>query len=71
MSKYQYDYYTVAVPGDLAETVESLGQHAIREAEDRTTIYALLCEWEATRIAGKVGDYEVTFRVRRKRIRKR
>jgi len=70
MKKYRYDYYTVKLPGDMEETMERLGQLAIGEAEDRARVYALPCEWTAKHVAGKIGDYEITFRVRRKRNHK-
>jgi hypothetical protein len=69
-SKWVYDYYTVTVPGDLADTLYALAEQAIREAEERTKLYCLPCIWNATRVRGDVGSYEVTFRVCRKRARK-
>lgn len=67
MAKHSYDYYEVSIPGDLADTLQELGQQAIREAEERTKLHAMPCEWTAEPIRGTVGDYEVMFRVRRKR----
>lgn len=70
MSKYKYDYYTVSVPGDCYDTREELGQLAIREAEERTKLYCLPCEWTAKLVAGELGDYELSFKVRRKRAKR-
>ena len=61
------DYYTVAVPGDVYDNVEQLGQLAIDEAKGRARLYAVPAAWTATLVSGEVGDYEVTFRVRRVR----
>jgi hypothetical protein len=61
------DYYTVTVPGDLADTVTDLAVAAINEARERTRLYCIPAEWTATLIAGEPGDFEVTFRVVRRR----
>ncbi len=68
--RYVRDYYLVKVPGDLSDNIQDLGQAAIREAEERTKLYCIPCEWTATKIAGEIGDFEVTFRVRRTRYRR-
>ena len=68
--RYTYDYYTVSVPGDLEATIKGLGRWAIRDAEERASIWAVPCEWTAEPVSGKVGDYEVKFRVRRKRFKR-
>lgn len=69
-SKFVYDYYTVSVPGDLADTVEALAEQAITEAKERAKLYCVPAVWTAERIGGDVGDFEVRFRVCRKRNRK-
>jgi len=63
------DYYTVKVkvPGDMSDRLEDLADQAIAEARERARLYCLPAEWKATRIAGDVGDTEVTFRVCRRR----
>jgi hypothetical protein len=61
------DRYTVKVPGDLADDLETLADQAITEARERARLYCTPAEWTATRIAGEVGDFEVTFRVVRRR----
>ncbi len=63
------NYYRVAVPGDLDDNIESLGQHAIDEARERARLHCMPCNWRATRIKGNVGDFEVIFRVCRTRRR--
>ncbi len=65
-----YDYYTIKVPGDLADDLETLGQHAINEAADCSHIYAMPCTWSAKHLSGEVGDWWVTFQVVRKRNRR-
>ena len=62
-----YDYYTIDVPGDCADTIEELAGIAIDEARDRARLYCLPALWTATRIVGDVGDWTVRFRVCRKR----
>lgn len=69
-SKFQYDYYAVAIPGDLADDMETLADQAITEARERTKLYCSPAVWTATHISGEIGDHEVTFRVSRKRNRK-
>ena len=63
----KYDYYTVAVPGDCADTLAELADVAINEARERARLYAIPAEWLAVVIRGEIGDCNVTFRVRRKR----
>lgn len=70
--KLAYDYYTVSVPGDVYDpedpaSMECLGDLAIEEARNRTKLYCSPALWVAERIKGELGDYEVTFRVRRTR----
>ncbi len=67
MSKFKYDYYTVAVPGDLHDNMEALADQAINEARERAKLYAMPAVWTARHISGEVGDFEVKFRVCRKR----
>lgn len=68
MSKrYKYDYYDVSVPTDLGDWRE-LCEQAIREANERTRLYCLPAAWEIRSHAGTIEDFEVTFRVRRKRL---
>ena len=62
-----YDYYTIDVPGDCADTIEELGGIAINEARERARLYCIPALWTARLISGAVGDWEVTFRVSRKR----
>ena len=61
------DYYTVSVPGDVYDTVEELADLAINEARERTRIYAMPAVWAAKLVKGQPGDFEVTFKVTRKR----
>lgn len=63
----KYDYYDIEVPGDCANSIEELGQHAITEAEERTRLCCIPAQWIATRVSGNVGDCTVQFRVCRKR----
>ena len=63
----KYDYYEVEIPGDLADDMETLEQHAIDEAEQRTKLWCMPCEWSVKRISGDVGDWSIRFQVRRKR----
>ena len=65
-----YDYYDVVVPGDCYDNLEDAGSMAIDIARERTKIYAMPANWESRLITGKVGDYEITFRVRRVRFRR-
>lgn len=67
--RYQYDYYTVHVPGKAFDTNEELAHCAVNQAREAARLYCLPreCEWEVTRLRGEPGDYEVVFRVRRKR----
>ena len=67
MRRYKYDYYTVDVPGDCADSVEDLGSIAIDVCRERARLYCMSALWIATRIAGVVGDWVVRFRVCRKR----
>jgi hypothetical protein len=39
--RYRYDYYTVALPGDLADTLEVLAECAVTEARERARQHAL------------------------------
>lgn len=67
---FVYDVYDVAIPGDLLgdnATILELADYAIQGARERTTLYCSPCEWRATRVSGNVGDFEVMFRVVRKR----
>lgn len=63
------DYYTVDIPGDLSDSLEALAEQAITEARERARIWAIPAEWTATRVSGDVGDFNVRFRVCRKRNR--
>lgn len=62
-------YYRIAIPGDLSDDIEVLGQQAITEARERARLWCSTCLWTATKISGEIGDYEVIFRVCRKRKR--
>lgn len=63
----RYDYYTIGIPGDAFETLKEASDCAIDEARDRASLYCIPCDWCATVISGEIGDYEITFRVRRRR----
>lgn len=70
--KLVYDYYTVRVSGDVYDldypsAMEELGQLAIEEARERTRLWCFPALWVAEPIAGELGDYMITFRVRRTR----
>jgi hypothetical protein len=65
--KIVYDYYIVDVPGDLADTIEDLGQAAINEAAERARLYCMPCNWIAKHVGGEVGNWYVRFRVCRMR----
>jgi hypothetical protein len=67
--KIVYDYYLVDVPGDCADSIEELGQQAIRDAEERTRLYCMPATWIAKHIGGEVGNWYVRFRVCRMRNR--
>ena len=70
MSRFVYDYYEVSLPGDIfdgEDALERLANLAIDEARERAKLYCIPAEWTAERISGEVGDFEVTFKVRRKR----
>lgn len=72
MSQYVYDYYEISIPGDVfdgEDALERLSHLAIDEAKERAKLYCLPAEWSAERISGEVGDFEVKFKVRRKRYR--
>ena len=69
MSRYTYDYYTIAVPGDADDSLESLAGLAIDVAVEGARLYCVPAVWTAEHVSGEVGDWEVTFRVRRKRNR--
>lgn len=66
---YAYDYYRISIPGDLADSLTELAEHAINEARERARLYCIPCDWEARRVSGEVGDHEVRFVVRRRRRR--
>ena len=68
-SKYVYDRYRVAVPGDLADDLESLREAAIAEARERARLYVMPCAWWAKPVS-ELGGHEVVFVVTRKRLRK-
>lgn len=68
--RYVYDYYEVDIPGDLSDDIKVLAEQAITEARERTKLYCMPAVWTATRISGEVGDWNVRFRVVRKRNRK-
>ena len=73
--RFCYDYYDVSVPGDVFDTedpkecLRELGQLAIQEAEQRTKLYCIPAVWTAEHVSGEPGDWEVKFRVCRKRNR--
>lgn len=64
------DYYLVKIPGDIGQSLEGLADLAINEARERAKLYCMPAEWQATHIAGELGDFEVIFRVRRKRFKR-
>jgi len=64
------DYYTVQVPGDAADSVADLADIAIDEARDRARLYCMPALWTATLVSGELGDWSVTFRVRRTRVKR-
>lgn len=66
--KFTYDYYLVKVPGDCTDNYETLGHIAIQQAEESTHLYSLPSVWTAVRVNGSLGDFEVTYKVRRKRL---
>lgn len=76
MAKYRYDVYTVTVPGDTNDEadrkvwLEEAAGIAINEARERAKLYCMPANWTATLVKGEQGDFEVTFRVVRKRIRR-
>lgn len=70
MTKYSYDYYEVKIPGDMSDEMGDLKEQAIVEARERSKLYVVPCEWEVKLVSGNVGDFEVTFMVRRKRLRR-
>lgn len=65
--KYQYDYYQIVLPSDLADSIHDLSNHAINEARENARLYCVPCEWESKLIRGNLDSFEVTFQVRRKR----
>lgn len=70
MSQFTYDYYSIGVPGDCADTVEALAEIAINEARERARLYVMPATWSAELESGELGDFEVYFKVRRKRFAK-
>jgi len=68
--RFQYDYYTVSIPGDLSDDMTVLADQAITEAKERAKLYCVPATWTAQRISGEIGSFEVVFRVTRKRNRK-
>ena len=72
MAKFTYDYYTIHVPGDMfvgERALESTADVAIDEARERARLYCIPAEWTATLVSGELGDWEMVFKVRRKRMR--
>ena len=67
MRRFKHDYYTIDIPGDCANTISDLGSIAIDEARERARLYCIPALWRASLIAGNVGDWNVRFRVCRKR----
>lgn len=67
---FAYDYYRVAVPGDMCEgdeAMEELASVAINEARSRARLYCIPALWAAKLVSGEVGGSEVVFQVVRKR----
>lgn len=62
------DYYTVSIPGDASDSLEDIASMAIDEARERARLYAIPCEWTACHVSGEIGEWEVKFRVRRRRL---
>lgn len=50
-----------------AAIVERFGQLAISEAEEQSDVFAIPSHWEATLVAGEVGDGQLTFEVKHTR----
>lgn len=73
-SKFVYDYYEVEIPGDVfdgEDSLEQLASLAIDEAREKTKLYCTPCVWTSEKVSGEVGSSgDVTFRVRRKRLRR-
>lgn len=61
------DYYTVELPGDVYDSLESLADLAISEARERARLYCCPAIWTATLVSGEVGGASVVFRVKRER----
>ncbi len=60
------NYYTVVLPGDLDTDPHRLAEQAIREAQARERVFHLPCTWQATLIAGTIGESLVlVYRVRK------
>lgn len=71
MAALIYDYYEIDVPGDCAGEIGELAEIAINEARERARIYAVPAEWTAKRVSGELGDFNVKFKVTRKRRKPR
>lgn len=75
--QFTYDYYEISIPGDVCdggtmtdeESLEYMADMAINEARENAKLYCIPAEWTAERISGELGDWEVIFKVRRKRFR--
>ena len=64
-----HDYYTIRIPGDIADDLSTLADTAIEEAASRTKLRVIPADWTVKHVSGQPGDLEVVFRVRRTRIR--
>lgn len=70
MSKrFVYDYYFVDIPGDCSDEMTILAEMAIEEAKDKAKLYCVPAIWTSERISGEIGDFNVRFKVCRKRNR--
>lgn len=63
----RYDYYIITLPGDMFENTNDFLRAAIEEAEAKTKLWVTPCVWTAQIIEGKIGDWEIKIKVRRKR----
>ena len=66
MKPYKYDYYLVAIPGDIRTNYAGLKEVAIATAKLRVRVITL-ATWDARLVSGALGGDEVIYKVRRKR----
>jgi hypothetical protein len=68
--QFNYNYYTVHVPGDLYDPdteLKDLAERAIEEAKERAKLVCWPCIWWTKHVRGQPGDEVVTFVVVRRR----